>query len=102
MTIEDIRFEIQLTDAVISDEAINYAISKLEAEDDINLVCAEVLRMVLRKHQGLVERRIGKYWEVINPIHIQQRINGFMNKAAASVIDDNPEYEDSYFTRDGL
>jgi hypothetical protein len=101
MTIEDIRSEIQITSEVIADSAINYAIGKID-NDDINLVCAEVLRMVLRKHQGLVERRIGKYWEVINPKNIQVAINNYMNKAAASVFDDNFEYDDAFFTRNGL
>ena len=64
MNLEDIRSELQLTSEVISDADVNYVISKLESDSDNNLICAEVLRLVLRKHKGLVERRIGKYWEV--------------------------------------
>ena len=99
--IETIRHEIQITDAVISDESVNYVIAKLDT-DDLNLVCAEVLRMVLRKHQGLVERRIGKYWEVINPLNIRKQINNYMNKAASSIFDDEPDEIDSFFERDEI
>jgi len=102
MTLEDIRSELQITSAVISDDDVNYVISKLEDSDDDNLIYAEVLRLVLRKHQGLVERRIGKYWEVIDPVHIRKQINNYMNKAASSVFDDQPDDIDSWFTREGI
>jgi len=102
MNLEDIRSELQLTSEVISDADVNYVISKLESDSDNNLICAEVLRLVLRKHKGLVERRIGKYWEVIDPMHIKKEINKYMNKAASSVFDDEIAHPDAIFTREGL
>jgi hypothetical protein len=99
MTIETIRTELQISEAVIDNASINYAIAKIEIED-INLVCAEVLRMVLRKHRGLVRRTVGKYSEVIDPKEIRKEINNYMHKAASAVMDDNFEYPDSVFTKE--
>jgi len=102
MNLESVRAELQITSQVISDDDVNYVIGKLEDCDDDNLIFAEVLRLVLRKHQGLVERKIGKYWERIDPKNIKKQINYYMNAASSSVFDDQPDNIDSFFTREGL
>ncbi len=100
--IDYVRIELQLSASVLSDESIEYAIDKLSDMDDINLVCAECLRMLLRKHRGLSERRIGKYNEIFNPSEIRNQINEFMNKSAGGAWDDNFEHPDPFFTRGSI
>jgi hypothetical protein len=102
VSVANVRTELQLSANVISDADVEYVINKLLASDDINLVCAEVLRMTLRKHRGLSERRIGKYNEVFSPTEIRNQINVFMGKAASGSFDDGFVHPDPYFTRKGI
>ena len=100
--IDDVRIELQLSTSILNDESIDYVIDKLSDYDDINLVCAECLRMLLRKHRGISERRIGKYNEVFSPTEVRKQINEFMGKASSSVLGDGFEHPDAWFTRDGI
>jgi hypothetical protein len=100
--IDDVRIELQLSAEVLSDESIDYAIDKLSDMDDINLVCAECLRMLLRKHRGLTERRIGKYNEIFSPTEIRNQINEFMGNSATGSWDDGFQHPDPFFTRKGI
>jgi hypothetical protein len=100
--LDAVRIELQLSKSVISDDSVEYVINKLSEYDDINLVCAEVLRMVLRKHRGLAVRRIGKYYEEINPVEIRRLINEYMGKAATVAWDDGFIDPDAWFTREGI
>jgi hypothetical protein len=102
VSVSNVRTELQLSANVISDADIEYVINKLLASDDINLVCADVLRMTLRKHRGLAERRIGKYNEVFSPLEIRKQINEFIAKAASGSFDDGFEHPEAWFTRDGI
>ena len=102
VNIEQIRHELQISEYVISDASVNYALSKFDEDDDVNLIFAEVLRMVLRKHGGLAVRRIGKYYEEIDPKAIRKLINDYTQKAATSVFDDGFEHPDAWFERDGI
>ena len=97
----DVRHELQISSAVISDESVKYAINKV-ITDDLDLICAEVLRMVLRKHRGLVVRQVGKYREEIDPRLLRKQINEYMHKAASSTFGDGHEHPDAWFTRDGI
>lgn len=99
MDVTTVRSELQITSAVLSDNAVLHAIEKFDDADDDNLIYAEVLRMVLRKHQGIVERRIGKYSEVISPKEIRRQINNYMHRAASTALDDGFEHPDSFFDR---
>lgn len=100
--VSSVRTELQLSTAIISDADIEYVIDKLSANDDINLVCAEVLRMSLRKHRGLAERRIGKYMEIFKPEEIRSQINNYMARAATGSFGDDHEHPDAWFTREGI
>jgi len=99
MIAEDVRAELQLSTYILPDSAINYALGKFSSADDPNLVYAEVLRMVLRKHRGVVRRRIGKFEETIDPQEIRREINRYMAKAASYIADDNFSYGDAFFDR---
>jgi hypothetical protein len=99
--IDDVRIELQLSAAVLDDDSIDYVIDKLSDMDDINLVCAECLRMLLRKHRGLSERRIGKYNEIFSPTEIRSQINEYMGKSA-NAWDDGFVHPDAIFTRKGI
>jgi hypothetical protein len=100
--LEHVRIELQLSAAVLSDDSIQYVIDKLSDMDDLNLVCAECLRMLLRKHRGISERRIGKYNEVFNPTEIRSQINEYMNKSASGIFDDGFIDPPPFFTREGI
>lgn len=93
--ISSVRSELQLPSAIISDDDINYVIMKVGA--DINLVCAEVLRLFVRKNRGRRRFRIGKYEEEINYKVINSQIAYYMSKSSASSFDDGAEIPDSRF-----
>lgn len=94
--VADVRSELQLPEQVISEADILYAIRKVELVD-INLVCAEVLRMFLRRNQGRVKFKLKNYEEWVNPMDIRIMITDYMNKSTNSVFDDGIEYPDSKF-----
>ena len=95
-----VRAELQFTEEVVSDDAIDYVINKVD--DDLNLVCAEILRLLLRRHRGVVRRSIGKFSEVVDPMELRSQINMYMNRAATTVFDDGEEFPDAMFTREGV
>jgi hypothetical protein len=104
VTIGNVRLETQISSAILSDEAVQYAIDKI-SDDNINLVCAEVLRMVKRKYAGVTRLTIGKYEEWRDLSNLQNEINFYTNKGvtkSGSVIDDGFTYPDPRFSEDGI
>ena len=102
--IDDVRLELQLPESVISNDSINYAINKIE-QDNINFVCAEVLRMVKRKYAGTYRLTIGKYEEWRDFSALNRDINDYMQKGLAangSLVDDGFSYPDPRFSEDGI
>jgi len=97
--VADIRSELQLPASVISDTDIHYAINKVGVVD-INLVCAEVLRMVLRKYRGKIRYKIGRYEEWIDPKSIRQEICNYVAKSSNLAVDDVFVTEDAKFNGD--
>lgn len=93
-TISTVRTELQLPASVISDADITYVENKI-GTGDINLICAEVLRMVVRRYRGKIRTRIGKYEEVIDCATLRQEIQNYMMRSSATQIDDGFEYPDS-------
>lgn len=99
--IADVRTELQLTADVIDDTSIQYAIDKVVVED-INLVSAQVLRMVLSKYRGRVKLKIGKFEEWIEPNELRALIKSYVAKGAGVTVGDGFEHPEAYFTRDGI
>jgi len=93
-TITSVRSELQLPASVISDADIAYVENKI-GTGDLNLICAEVLRMVVRRYRGKIRVRIGKYEEVIDCATIRQEIQNYMMRSTATQIDDGFEYPET-------
>lgn len=93
-TIDTVRTELQLPASVISDADITYVENKI-GTDDLNLICAEVLRMVVRRYRGKIRTRVGKYEEVIDCATLRQEIQNYMNRSSATQMDDGFEYPPS-------
>jgi hypothetical protein len=85
-TIDTVRLELQLPPSVISDESILYVESKIGM--DINLICAEVLRMVVRKFRGKIRYKIGKYEETIDVNSLRKEIQNYMMRSTSTQLDD--------------
>lgn len=94
--IEDVRSELQLPEAVISDIDIQYAITKV-GKNDMNLVCAEVLSMFLRKNRGRVKLKLKNYEEWIDPKEVRKDIRVYLARSQNAKFDDNFTYPDSVF-----
>jgi len=92
--IDSVRTELQLPASVIPDASITYVENKI-GTGDLNLICAEVLRMVCRKYRGKIRVRIGKFEEVIDTSYLKQEINNYMMRSTATQLDDGFEYPDS-------
>lgn len=99
VTIENVRHELQLPAEVISDASVQYAIEK--CADDLNLVCAEVLRMVLRRYRGRTKLMLKNYTEIIDPAQLHKQIASYVGKAAGS-FGDSFIRPDSRFEDDGI
>jgi hypothetical protein len=101
-TVSDVRLELQLPASAISDDAITYVISKVTS-GDLNLVCAEVLRLVLRKYRGRFYIWVGKTREQVNPGEIRALIREYVARAAtAGHADDGIADPPPFFTREGI
>lgn len=99
--ISDVRTELQLPSSIIDDTGVQYAIDKI-AEDDINLVCAEVLRMVKRKFRGMTRLTVGKYEEWRDLSQLQKDIDSYVRRSTSSVVDDGFSYPDPRFEEGGI
>jgi len=93
-TITTVRTELQLPASVISDADITYVENKI-GTGDLNLICAEVLRMVVRRYRGKIRTRIGKYEEWLDPSSLKQEIQNYMMRSSATQVDDGFEYPES-------
>jgi hypothetical protein len=100
VTVENIRHELQLPAEVISDSSVQYAIGK--CADDLNLVCAEVLRMVLRRYRGRTKLMLKNYTEVIDLRDIRKQIAGYVSQSASATFDDGTLPSDPIFTMEGI
>ena len=85
VNVSDVRSELQMPKQVISDDDVQYAIDKVEL-DDVNLVCAQVLRMLKAKYRGRIRYRIGKYTESIDVKTIDTLIRTYMTKSPVTEI----------------
>lgn len=99
--VSDVRTELQLPSSIIDDTGVQYVIDKID-EEDINLVCAEVLRMIKRKYRGLTRLTIGKYEEWRDLSQLQRDIDNYVRRSAASVVDDGFSYPDPRFQEGAL
>ena len=97
VAIADVRSELQLPSDVISDTDVRYVISKLDEGADVYAVCAEVLRLFLRKNRGRTQFRIGKYSEEFDAAALRKEIALLRGRSANSVFDDGIEYPESMF-----
>ncbi len=98
-TIKEVRSELQIDAGVLSDADVQYAIDKI-TNGDLNLVCAQVLRMVLGKYRGRVKLKIGKFEEVVDPTSLKALISFYTANSTTGGVDDGYDFEDAYFTRD--
>lgn len=94
--VSSVRSELQIPTGVISDSDITYAITKVSSTD-LNLVCAEVLRMVLRKYRGRKSLTIGKFSETYNLVGLRGEIHNYMAKSTSLETDDGVAFTDSRF-----
>ena len=100
VTVADIRTELQLPSSLIPDTSIAYVIEKVG--DDLNLCCAEVLRMVVRRYRGKIRMKIGKYEEWIDTNSLRVEIQNYMARSSAMTMDDGFEYQDASFEIDAI
>ena len=99
--ISDVKSELQLYDGFISDSDITYVITKSPV-DDLNLVCAGVLQLVLRKFRGRKSLRIGKFAEVYDYKELRSMIQSYRNKSVNYNPGNEIDFSDDIFTRDGI
>lgn len=101
ITIKAVRHELQVDASILDDAAIQYAIDKL-ASADLNLVCAQVLSMLLSKNRGRTKLKIGKYEEWVDVKSIASLMRSYKANSSSGGIDDGFTHPDPYFTRDGI
>ena len=101
VNVSDVRSELQMPTNVISDDDVQYAIDKV-ALDDVNLVCAQVIRMLKSKFRGRVTYRIGKYTETIKAMELDKLIRNYMTKSSETQVQGgtDPADVDSLFDVD--
>lgn len=104
INVGDVRSELQVPVSVISDADINYAIQKIGLED-IHLICAEVLRMVMVKLRGRVRYKIGSYTEWTDITNLRSEIRRYL-ESSPNVSTEFPQEMfirgDYIFHKDGL
>jgi len=104
--LNDVRFELQIEASDISDDSIAYALKQVD--NDTDLTCAYVLRMLLNKNRGRRQLTIGSFNESVDVRDIRKRIRYYMNKAAGSSTTSGAggmidvEDSDNIFTVDGI
>jgi hypothetical protein len=108
LDVSDVRSELQLPTSVISDSDIQYAIT-LIALNDINLVCAKVLGMVIAKYRGRIRYKIGSYTEWVDVKALRALMRSYIEKSPNLSIsdlfdadDDEDDNPDAFFTREGI
>jgi len=104
VTVADVRLELQSPTQVLADADIASILVKV-GNTDLNLVCAECLRFILRKYRGRVRYRIGKYNETVDHRELRKQIQLYMSRSSATDIEptvaDNTD-DPNFFKRDGL
>jgi len=103
VNVSDVRSELQLPIGQITDADIAYAIDRVEL-DDINLVCAHVLRMLKNKYRGRIRYRIGRYVETISTAEVDKMIRMYMTKSTLTKVDGGVDVTDtdSIFDEDSI
>ncbi len=104
LNVADIRSELNLPVQVLADDSISSILIKVSTTD-LNLVCAECLRFVLRSYRGRVRYKIGSFSETLDSNDLRSQINVYMHRTTATevehtVADDTDD--PNYFKRDGL
>ena len=84
VNINDVRTELQIPDQVLDDDSIASILVKV-GNTDLNLVCAECLRFVLRKYRGRVSYRIGNFSERIDSADLRRQVQVYMRRSSATV-----------------
>ena len=103
--LDDVRSELQLDSSDMSDDSINYAITKVG--ETFALVCAQVLRMLLNKNRGRRQLTLGSFNESVDVSDIRARIRYYMEQHAAISGEDAGGYvdiedTDYIFTKEGI
>ena len=99
--VSDIRSELQLTSADISDADIIYALDKVGG--DLNLTCAAVLRMLVHKNRGRKQFTLGSFSEIISVKELRAQIRYYKDQAGNGALVEIEEPDPDYiFTVDGL
>lgn len=102
MDVSDVRSELQLSADLITDSDILYAMS-IVGVDDIYLVCAKVLRMVLMKNRGRVRYKIGNYTEWVDYKNLRAMLRSYVEKSSNLDVSEFSDDEiDPAFTREGI
>lgn len=78
-SISDIRSELQLTTADISDADVTYAIGKTGG--NLNLACAAVLQMLLHKNRGRRQFTLGSFSETVSAKELRKQIRYYKTQA---------------------
>ncbi len=101
--IDDTRLELQLDTTDFSDESIQYAIDQV-GSDNLYLVCAYVLQMLLNKNRSRRQLTIGSFNESVDVKDLRKRIRTYRSLGAGS--DDGTytaiEDSDHIFTVGGI
>ena len=99
--VSSIRSELQIPVALVTDEDIYYAINKV-SNGDFNLICAQVLQMILNKNRGRKKVKIGNVSEEFDLQDIRDRVKFYRTRSARFSFDDGVAHPEPYFTRNGI